>query len=42
MVFYGLTAKEIASLDGTPLGTVKTRVRSALRALREGLRVADV
>ncbi len=41
MVFYGLTAKEIAALDGTPVGTVKTRIRRSLRALRQRLGVAD-
>jgi RNA polymerase sigma-70 factor (ECF subfamily) len=33
-VFYGFTAKEIGELDGVPLGTVKTRIRSALMKLR--------
>jgi RNA polymerase sigma factor (sigma-70 family) len=41
MVFYGLTAKEVAGLDGTPVGTVKTRVRRSLRTLRERLGVTD-
>jgi RNA polymerase sigma-70 factor (ECF subfamily) len=32
--FYGWTAREIAETDGIPLGTVKTRLRSALIKLR--------
>ena len=32
--FYGWTAREIAEADGIPLGTVKTRLRSALIKLR--------
>lgn len=35
MVFYGLTAKEIAAREGLPVGTVKTRVRRALSVLRQ-------
>jgi RNA polymerase sigma factor (sigma-70 family) len=41
MVFYGLTAQEIGTLDGVPLGTVKTRVRRALHAIRQQLGVHD-
>ncbi|HWB33136.1 MAG TPA: sigma-70 family RNA polymerase sigma factor [Acidobacteriaceae bacterium] len=33
--FDGLTHNEIAELTGTPLGTVKTRIRSALLSLRK-------
>jgi RNA polymerase sigma factor (sigma-70 family) len=40
-VFYGFTAREIGELDGVPLGTVKTRIRSAMLKLRASLRVPD-
>jgi RNA polymerase sigma factor (sigma-70 family) len=40
-VFYGLTAREISELDGVPLGTVKTRIRSAMLKLRSQLRMSD-
>jgi RNA polymerase sigma-70 factor (ECF subfamily) len=33
--FYGWTAREIAEADGIPLGTVKTRLRTALIKLRK-------
>ena len=39
--FYGYTAREISELDGVPLGTVKTRIRSAMLRLRSQLRVSD-
>jgi RNA polymerase sigma factor (sigma-70 family) len=39
--FYGFTAREISELDGIPLGTVKTRIRSAMLKLRSQLRVSD-
>jgi RNA polymerase sigma-70 factor (ECF subfamily) len=38
-VFYGYTAQEMSDLDGLPLGTAKTRIRSALRKLRSELGV---
>jgi RNA polymerase sigma factor (sigma-70 family) len=37
--YAGRTACEIAELDGVPLGTVKTRIRSAMLKLRESLGV---
>jgi RNA polymerase sigma-70 factor (ECF subfamily) len=36
--FEGLTQSEIAERLATPLGTVKTRMRTALAALRRSLR----
>jgi RNA polymerase sigma-70 factor, ECF subfamily len=36
--FDGLTHSEIAEMTGDPLGTVKTRIRSALTTLRKGFR----
>jgi RNA polymerase sigma factor (sigma-70 family) len=39
--FYGFTAREISELDGVPLGTVKTRIRSAMLRLRSQLGVPD-
>jgi len=40
-VFYGFTAREMSELDGLPLGTVKTRIRSAMMKLRAQLGVSD-
>jgi RNA polymerase sigma factor (sigma-70 family) len=40
-VFYGFTAQEISELDGLPLGTVKTRIRSAMMKLRSQLKVSN-
>lgn len=40
-VFYGFTAREMSELDGLPLGTVKTRIRSAMMNLRAELGVSD-
>jgi RNA polymerase sigma-70 factor (ECF subfamily) len=39
--FEGLSQSEIAERTGTPLGTVKTRTRQALRKMSEMLRVDD-
>jgi RNA polymerase sigma-70 factor (ECF subfamily) len=33
--FEGMTQSEIAAKTGTPLGTVKTRVRTAMQTLRQ-------
>jgi RNA polymerase sigma-70 factor (ECF subfamily) len=36
-MYAGRTAREISELDGVPLGTVKTRIRTAMLKLRERL-----
>jgi RNA polymerase sigma factor (sigma-70 family) len=36
-VYAGRTAREISEMDGVPLGTVKTRIRTAMFTLRETL-----
>jgi len=36
-VYAGRTAREIAELDDVPLGTVKTRIRTAMHTLRGSL-----
>ena len=38
-VFYGFTAREVGELEGVPLGTAKTRIRTALLRLRDELGV---
>lgn len=37
----GLTAREIGELEGAPLGTAKTRIRTAMRKLRDELGAPD-
>ena len=39
--YFGWTAKEISELDGVPLGTVKTRIRTAMTRLRSAFEVGD-
>jgi RNA polymerase sigma factor (sigma-70 family) len=39
--YLGRTAREISELDGVPLGTVKTRIRSAMLKLRSELETED-
>ena len=39
--FYGRTAREIAELENVPIGTVKTRIRTALIKVRAALEVND-
>jgi RNA polymerase sigma factor (sigma-70 family) len=39
--FYGRTGREISELEGVPLGTVKTRVRTAMLKLRSVLEARD-
>ena len=39
--YLGRTAKEIGELEGIPLGTAKTRIRSAMLALRASLETSD-
>lgn len=39
--FYGRTAREISESENVPLGTVKTRVRTAMLRLRSALEVGD-
>jgi RNA polymerase sigma-70 factor (ECF subfamily) len=39
--YSGRTAQEIGELEGVPLGTAKTRIRTAMLRLREELEVSD-
>ena len=39
--FLGRTAREISELEHVPIGTVKTRIRTALQKLRSALEVND-
>ena len=39
--FYGRTAREISELERVPLGTAKTRIRTAMSKLRAALEVTD-
>jgi RNA polymerase sigma factor (sigma-70 family) len=39
--YMGRTAKEISDLDDVPLGTVKTRIRTAMLKLRDELEVHE-
>jgi RNA polymerase sigma factor (sigma-70 family) len=39
--YLGRTAGEIGELEGVPLGTAKTRIRTAMLRLRDELEVAD-
>jgi RNA polymerase sigma factor (sigma-70 family) len=39
--YFGRTAGEIAELESIPLGTAKTRIRTAMRRLRAWMEVAD-
>jgi RNA polymerase sigma factor (sigma-70 family) len=39
--YMGRTAREISDLDDVPLGTVKTRIRTAMIKLRDELEVED-
>jgi RNA polymerase sigma factor (sigma-70 family) len=38
---YGRTAQEISDIEGVPLGTIKTRIRTATHKLRMRLGVSD-
>jgi RNA polymerase sigma factor (sigma-70 family) len=39
--YMGRTAREISDLDDVPLGTVKTRIRTAMLKLRDELEVME-
>jgi RNA polymerase sigma factor (sigma-70 family) len=39
--FYGFSAREVSELDEIPLGTAKTRIRTAMLRLRSALEMDD-
>jgi RNA polymerase sigma factor (sigma-70 family) len=39
--YFGRTAAEVAELEAIPLGTAKTRIRTAMHRLRNRMEVAD-
>jgi RNA polymerase sigma factor (sigma-70 family) len=39
--FFGRTAREVGELEGVPLGTAKTRIRTAMLKLHSMLEVGD-
>ncbi|KAB8197453.1 sigma-70 family RNA polymerase sigma factor [Nonomuraea phyllanthi] len=40
-VFYGMSGRKIAEIEGIPLGTAKTRLRRGMARLRDQLEVSD-
>jgi RNA polymerase sigma-70 factor (ECF subfamily) len=39
--FYGKTAREIGEMENAPIGTIKTRIRTAMLKLRAALGARD-
>lgn len=39
--FYGKTAREIGDIEGIPLGTAKTRIRTGLQKVRQAFEVSN-
>ena len=39
--YFGRTAGEVAEIEAIPLGTAKTRIRTAMHRLRASMEVAD-